>query len=87
MGGPISVVKVDEAMIGRRKHNTGRLVQGTWVLSIVDVHTSDVRVMPCPNNSRDAKSLFTLIDKNVMSGTVVMADCWKFYDELTAKGF
>jgi hypothetical protein len=57
------------------------------VLGIVDVYTSDMRVMPCPNNRRDAKSLSTLIDKNVMPGTVVMTDCWKFYDEFTAKGF
>ncbi len=87
MGGTTSVVEVDEAMIGHRKHNTGRLVQGTWVLGIVDVHTSELRVIPCPNNRRDAKTLLTLIDENVLPGTTVMADCWKSCNGLTAKGF
>ena len=43
MGGPGSVVEVDEAMIGRRKYNRGLLVQGTWILGIIDVHTGDLR--------------------------------------------
>ena len=50
MGGPVSVVEVDEAMIGRRKYNRGRLVQGTWVLGIIDVHTGDLRLEVCSNN-------------------------------------
>lgn len=37
MGGEGSVVEVDEAMIGRRKYNRGRLVQGSWVLGIINV--------------------------------------------------
>lgn len=36
IGGPGQVVQVDEAMIGRRKYNRGRLVPGTWVFGMID---------------------------------------------------
>jgi len=87
MGGQGSVVEVDEAMIGRRKYNRGRLVPSTWVLGIIDVHTRELRIEVCPGNRRDAKTLLAIIDKHVEAGTTVMTDCWRSYENLTAEGF
>jgi len=87
MGGAGSVVEIDEAMIGRRKYNRGRLVQGTWVLGIIDVHTNDLRIEVCPGNRRDAATLLAIIGRNVEAGTTVITDCWKSYNGLDAQGF
>ncbi len=87
MGGAGSVIEVDKAMIGRRKHNRGRLVQGTWILGIVDVHTGDLRIEVCPDNRRDAETLLAIIGRHVEAGTTVMTDCWKSYSGLDAQGF
>ena len=48
MGGAGSVVEVDEAKIGHRKYNRGRLVEGTWVLGLrkmVFAETNEHRVI------------------------------------------
>ena len=87
MVGPGSVVEVDEAMIGHRKYNRGRLVQGTWVFGIIDVHTGDLRFEVCPNNCRDAATLLAIIGRHVEPGTTVITDCWKSYSGLDAQGF
>jgi len=87
MGGAGSVVEVDEAKIGHRKYNRGRLVDGTWVLGIIDVHTGDLRIEACPENRRDAETLLAIIGRHVEAGTTVMTDCWKSYTGLTAQGF
>jgi transposase-like protein len=87
IGGDTSVVEIDETLIGHRKNNRGRLVEGTWVLGIIDVHTNDFRIEVCPNNSRNAETLLPIIQNNVEVGTTIMSDCWPAYNELEAKGF
>ena len=87
MGGAGSVVEVDEAKIGHRKYNRGRLVDGTWVLGIIDVHTGDLRIEACPENRRDAETLLAIIGRHVEAGTTIMTDCWKSYIGLTDQGF
>jgi len=87
MGGAGSVVEIDEAMIGRRKYNRGRLIQETWVLGIIDVHTNDLRIEVCPGNQRDAATLLAIISRNVEAGTTVITDCWKSYNGLDAQVF
>jgi len=49
--GDTSVVEIDKTLIGHRKYNRWRLVEGTWMLGMIDIHTDDFRIDICPNNS------------------------------------
>ncbi|CAN7949975.1 unnamed protein product, partial [Ixodes pacificus] len=39
IGGPGKVVEVDEAKIGHRKYHRGRMVDGIWILGMVELQT------------------------------------------------
>ena len=60
IGGPGHVIQVDEMKLGRRKFNKGRLVEGNWLLGLIDEDTNEIRLEICPNNKRDADTLLAL---------------------------
>lgn len=39
IGGPEHIVEVDDSKIGKRKYNVGRIVEGQWLLGILDLGT------------------------------------------------
>ena len=65
IGGPNHIVQVDECKIGRRKYHRGRVVEGNWILGMIDINTNEVRMAICPNNRRDAQTLYDLISEHV----------------------
>ncbi|XP_064463371.1 uncharacterized protein LOC135374322 [Ornithodoros turicata] len=87
IGGTNHVVEIDECKIGRRKYQRGRVVEGTWILGLIDVDTKELRLAICPDNKRDKNTLLALIDANVEKGTTIYTDCWKGYCGLSAEGF
>lgn len=87
IGGRDHTVEIDECKIGRRKYHRGRIVEGTWILGMVDVNTHDLRLAVCPNNRRDKETLLRLTDANVEKGTTLYTDCWKGYSGLSSEGF
>ncbi|XP_064479053.1 uncharacterized protein LOC135392266 [Ornithodoros turicata] len=87
IGGDGHVVEVDECKIGRRKFNKGRLVEGTWVIGMIDIHTNDLRLEVCRDNKRDAITLLSQIKNNVEEKSVIITDCWKGYMGLDQNGF
>lgn len=87
IGGPGHTVEIDECKIGRRKYHRGRVVEGTWILGLIDIHTKDLRLAICPDNKRDKDTLLTLINKHVEKGTTIHTDCWKGYAGLTEENF
>ncbi len=87
IGGSGSVIEVDEMKFGRRKYNVGRIVEGSWIVGMIEHDTNELRIEICPNNIRDAHNLLAIINKHVEKGTTIMTDCWKSYDGLTADGF
>jgi transposase-like protein len=87
IGGAGFVCEIDELKLGRRKFNTGRLVDGSWILGIVCLNTKEYRVDICPDNKRNGATLISLINKHVKKETTIVTDCWKGYDGLTANGF
>ena len=61
IGGPNTVVEVDEAKFGKRKYNRGRLVDGTWVIGGIQWNTALCFLACCPNNRRDKTTLLPII--------------------------
>jgi transposase-like protein len=86
IGGPGHVVEVDECKIGRRKYNRGRLVDGHWLVGMIDLN-GDFRIEICPDNKRDRMTLAQIITKHVEPGTVIYTDCWKGYNNLEDSGY
>ncbi|KAJ4425427.1 hypothetical protein ANN_28042 [Periplaneta americana] len=87
MGGPNHIVEIDECKIGRRKFEAGRIVEGSWVLGMIDRETKEVRLEICPNNKRDKDTLLGLVGKHVAVQTTIMTDCWKGYEGLDVNNF
>ena len=62
--GPIGrvghVVEIDNEY---RKHHRERLVDGHWIIGMIDRQTSEIRVEICPNIRRDATTLIPIIQQ------------------------
>ena len=85
IGGPDHVVMIDEMKLGKRKYNRGRVVEGNWLLGIIDVISEDFRVVVIPNNDRSFPNLLSLIRQNVSPQSTIVTDCWKGYEPLSTK--
>ena len=44
IGGPNNIVQVDECKIWRQKYHRGRVVEGNWILGMIDINTKEVDV-------------------------------------------
>jgi len=87
IGGPGHVVEIDECKIGRRKYHRGRIVEGNWILGMIDRNTKEVRMAVCPGNQRDADTLYRLISDHVEISSTIHTDCWRGYNGLMVRGF
>jgi transposase-like protein len=63
------------------------VIEGSWLVEIIDHDTYQLRIEICPNNVSDANNLLRIINKHVEKGTTIMTDCWRAYNCLTADGF
>jgi transposase-like protein len=81
IGGEARVVEIDESKIGRRKFNKGRIIDGNWILGMIDLD-GGYRLEICPENKRDKTTLRDLIIKNVANRSAIMTVCWKGYEGL-----
>ena len=86
IGGPGHVIQIDESRIGRKCH-LGRVVEGDWILGMIDVETNEVRMTVCPNNRRDSNTLYELIAEHVELTSTIQTDAWRGYNGLLADGF
>ena len=87
IGGPGVVIEIDETKIGHRKYQRGRLVDGAWILGIIEPETGKYRLEVCPDNKRDSSTLLTLIQKHVRQGSIIHTDCWRGYSKLQDNGY
>ena len=53
LSGPGVVVEVDESKFGKRKFNTGRLVDGTWVFGGFERGSKRCFFVPVPSRGAD----------------------------------
>ena len=84
VGGPGVVVQIDEAQIGRRKYNRGRVYEDTWVFGAIDDH-GKLRLEIC--DKRNKVTLHSLVQKHVHPGSVIHSDSWKAYNGLDKLGY
>ena len=87
IGGPGTIVEVDEAKFGKRKFNKGRPVPGSWLLGGIQRGTDSCFLTICPENVRDEPTLTDLIKQWVLPGTTVLTDGWRAYWNLNDHGF
>ena len=86
IGGPGRIVQIDEAKFGKRKYNRGHRVEGNWVFGgieyIYDIQNFRFKagktfcvVVP----KRDFDTLFPIIGRWILPGTLVWSDAFKTY--------
>lgn len=74
------IVELDEAKVGKRKYNKGRILRGQWMFGGIERNTKKAFILPVPN--RRTETLLPLIEQYVAPGTVIHTDCWRAYDVL-----
>ena len=89
IGGPGTVVDIDESKFGKQKYFYGRMVEGAWILGGIQVQRGNnyCFLTPCPGNLRDEPTLLRLILQFVLPGTTIITDGWKSYINLNRHGY
>lgn len=78
IGGPGTIVEIDETVITRRKYERGRLVSNQqWIFGLIE--RGSCRCVLMPVERRNAATLLPIIEEFVMPGTTIMSDCWAAY--------
>ena len=85
IGGPGTIVEIDESKFGKRKYNRGKRVEGQWVFGGVQRDSNDCFFVPVA--SRDSETLVSIIKTYIKPGTTIISDYWKAYDCLTKEGY
>ncbi|XP_071576882.1 uncharacterized protein [Temnothorax nylanderi] len=80
IGGRGIIVEIDEAKLGRRKHNKGRIVEGQWVFGGIERDSHKFFIVPVPN--RSSHTLIPIITRYIAPESIIHSDCWKAYSEL-----
>ena len=85
LGGEGIIVEIDEAKIGKRKFEKGRLITGQWIFGGFERETKKFFIECVPD--RSVSTLLTVIQKWIKPGTTIISDCWKAYNCLGNKGY
>ncbi|KAL7724564.1 hypothetical protein ACLKA6_012875 [Drosophila palustris] len=85
LGGVGRVVEIDEAKVGKRKYNCGRVVEGQWLFGGIDRESGDFFIVPV--ESRNTETLLAIVRDRIADGTTIMSDCWRAYNCLESEGF
>lgn len=85
IGGEGHIVEIDEAKVGKRKYNRGRVIEGQWVFGGIDRSSKKFFVVAVPDRTTD--TLLNIIQANVRPGTTIHSDCWRAYRSLPEHGY
>jgi len=78
IGGPDTVVEIDESVLTKRKYNRGQLrAEQQWFFGGVERGTNNCFIVPVER--RDAVTLLPIIQKHIRPGTTIMSDGWAAY--------
>lgn len=78
-------MEIDEAKIGKRKFNKGRMLKGQWIFGGIERATNKVFIVPVEN--RSSKTLLPLIRKYIAPGSIIYSDCWRAYNDLKNENY
>jgi IS1 family transposase len=88
IGGPGTIVEIDETLIVKRKYDRGRMLTEGWLFGGIERRSDGVfncfmRVV----YNRSAAQLTHLIQQHVELGTTIMTDGWAAYVNLGTMGY
>ena len=74
------VIEIDENKIGKRKYNRGRMVEGHWILGLIERlgngQRGKFRLAILPDNRRDEETLLPIIIEHCQRGSEIHTDGW-----------
>nr|CDJ82544.1 Hypothetical protein CBG18604 [Haemonchus contortus] len=85
VGGPNTIVQIDETNIVRRKYNVGHVVRKDWLVGGVQDGAKLVFIEIVEN--RDAAILERIIQQHVAPGGSIPTDMWSGYNDLSNLGY
>lgn len=85
LGGPGKIVEIDESLFTKRKYNVGRFTSQQWVFGGIERGTKKCFLVPV--QSRSKVNLMSVIHDKIESGTTIISDCWKSYNDIATSGF
>lgn len=88
IGGPNSVVEIDETMAVKRKYNRGRTLAAGWLFGGIERRSDgEFRCFLRLVYNRSAPHLTFLIREHVALGTHIITDGWGAYTGLSGMGY
>lgn len=88
IGGPGTVVEIDETMVVKRKYDRGRMLAAGWLFGGIERREDgEFRCFVCLVYDRSATHLTHLIRQHVALGTHIMTDGWGAYSGLSTMGY
>jgi transposase-like protein len=85
LGGPGKIVEIDEAKIGKRKYNRGRIVRGQWVFGCYERDSGRIFVIPVKD--RTESTLIKEIRDHILPGTIIHSDGWRGYTSISQHNY
>ena len=88
IGGEGIFVEIDETLIARRKYERGRILKQLWVFGGIErVTKRRFLVALGEGERRNKETLWPLIEKYIVKGSVIVSDKWKAYQGLESLGY
>ena len=85
IGGPGTIVEIDESKFGKRKYNRGRWIEGHWVFGGIQRGTTKSFMVVVPD--RTAATLLPIIQQYIHPGTLIISDEWRAYCQIPSLGY
>lgn len=79
IGGPGIIVEIDEAKLGKKKYNKGRVLRGQWIFGGIERDSGKLFILPISDRSTD--TLIPLTTRYIKPGSIIHTDCWKAYSK------
>jgi transposase-like protein len=85
IGGPGVIVEIDESKFGKNKYHRGHPVGGVWVVGGIERGIGGKCFVEVVQN-RNAETLYDIISRRVLPGTIIYTDLWRGYMGINSLG-